>query len=203
SFGIPGHPHLLLAAGKEGKIYVVDRDNMGKFSATNDNVLNAIPNGIGNNTPPVQLGGAVSTPAIFDNKIYWVSGYFDSAVSFTLSNSGPTAGRLTVTSQTTARFGYLPGSIVVSANGTLNGIAWVMDSNENRICAYDAATFATPLWDSSQAVGGVDNVGAVVKFAVPTVANGQVFVGTSNSLAIYGVRQQATAAPNAPVLSAT
>src|SRR6185369_12453718 len=67
----------------------------------------------------------------------------------------------------------------------------------------DAATFATLLWDSSQAVGGVDNVGAVVKFAVPAIANGQVFVGTSSSLVIYGLRQQATTTPNAPVLSAT
>ena len=64
SAGIPGHPHLMVASGKEGKIYVIDRDNMGKFSATNDNVLNAVPNGSGNNTPPVQISGSLSTAAV-------------------------------------------------------------------------------------------------------------------------------------------
>src|SRR5262249_40555685 len=126
-----------------------------------------------------------------------------SANAYALIADGPNAGQLDITSRTTAVFGYLPGSIVISANGTLNGIAWVMDAYGNRICAYDAATFGTLLWDSTQAGGGADNVGAVVKFAVPVVANGQVFVGAANSLVIYGLRQQAIAPPTAPTLNAT
>jgi fibronectin type 3 domain-containing protein len=200
SAGIPGHPHLMVASGKEGKIYVIDRDNMGKFNASNDNVLNAVPNGSGNNTPPVQLGGSLSTAAYYNGTIYWVSGYNSYAYAYTIN----TNGTLSVKSQTTiSNFGYLPGSVVVSANGTTGGIVWVMDGNLNQIHAYDASTLATELWNSGQKAGGGDNLGTVVKFAVPTEANGEVFVGTSNGLVAYGLTQPATAVPNAPALSAT
>ena len=112
-------------------------------------------------------------------------------------------GTLTTTSQTTANLGYSPGSVSISANGTANGIAWVYDRNANVLHAYDASSLSTELWNSGQHAGGTDNLGAAVEFAVPTIANGEVFVGTSNSLVIYGLNQAATAAPNAPVLSAT
>jgi hypothetical protein len=200
SAGIPGHPHLMVAAGKEGKIYVVDRDNLGHFDPSNDHVLNAVPDGSGHMTPPVQLGGSLSTAAYYNGKIYWVSGYSSYAYAYAINSDGT----LSVTSQTAiSNFGYLPGSVAVSANNTVGGIAWVMDRNANQIHAYDATTFATELWNSGQKSGGGDNLGAVVKFAVPTVANGMVYVGTTNSLVVYGLAQPPTAPPNAPVLSAT
>jgi autotransporter-associated beta strand protein len=199
SAGIAGHAHLMVASGKEGKIYVIDRDNMGHYSATADHVLNVVPDGSGHNTPPVQLGGSLGTPAYFNGKIYWVSGYSSSAYAYTLNSNGT----LSVASQTSATFGYLPGSAVVSANGSNNGIVWIMDRNANLIRAYDATTLATELWNSGQKAGGGDSVGAVVKFAVPAVANGEVFVGNSNSLLVYGLVQPATAVPNQPTLSAT
>ena len=68
-------PELLLASGKEGKIYVIDRDNMGHFNPNGDDVLNAVPDGSGQNTPPVQISGSLSTPAYYNGTIYWVSGY--------------------------------------------------------------------------------------------------------------------------------
>ena len=201
SAGIPGHPHLLVAAGKEGKIYLVDRDNLGKFDPVNDHVLNAVPNGSGNNTPPVQLGGSLSTAAYYNGTLYWASGYSSYAYAYGINPNGT----LSVKSQTAVNnFGYLPGSPSVSANGTTGGIVWVMDRNANLIRAYDAATLATELWDSGQKAGGGDNLGAVVKFAVPTVADGQVYVGTTNSLVAYGLNAPPTAVPGAPTnLTAT
>ena len=195
SAGIAGHPHLILASGKEGKIYVVDRDNMGKFNATNDNVLNSVPDGSGHLTPPVQISGSLSTAAYYNGQIYWLSGYSGTAQTFTLGSTGT----LTATSQTAVgSFGYLPGSPIISANVTTGGVAWVMDRNLNEIHAYDASTFATELWNSNQRTGGGDAVGAVVKFAVPTEANGMVYVGTANSLVVYGLVQPPNAVPNAP-----
>ncbi|HEV3237958.1 MAG TPA: fibronectin type III domain-containing protein, partial [Gemmataceae bacterium] len=200
SAGIPGHPHLMLAAGKEGKVYLIDRDNLGKFNAVNDNVINAVPNGSGNNTAPNLIGGSLSTSAYYNGNIYWTSGYSNTAREMSISSTGT----VSIKSQTSiGSFGYLPGSAIVSANGTTNGIAWIMDRNANQIHAYDANTFATELWNSGQKVGGGDNLGAVVKFAVPTVANGEVYVGTTNSLVVYGLTPAANAVPNAPVLSAT
>ncbi len=202
SAGIAGHPHLLLAAGKEGKIYLIDRDtgNMGKFNATNDLVVNAVPNGAGHNTPTVLIGGSLSTPTYFNGTIYWVSGYSNNARSFTISPSGP----LTTTSVTSvSSFGYLPGSPSISSNGTTNGLVWVPDRNTNAVRVYSAATLATELWSTSQKSGGLDAPGAIVKFAVPTVSNGQVYVGTTNSLVVYGLTPPAVAVPAAPVLTAT
>jgi fibronectin type 3 domain-containing protein len=201
SAGIPGYPHLMVASGKEGKIYLVNRDNMGKFNPNGDNVLNAVPNGSGQNTPPVQLGGSLSTPAFYNNTLYWVSGYSSNAYTFTINSNGT----LSATSQTPeSSFGYIPGSPSISANGSTNGIVWLMDRNLNELHAFNANSFATELWNSGQRAGGADNVGTVNKFAVPTVAYGQVYVGTANSLVIYGLFAPATAPPNAPTnLTAT
>ena len=199
SAGIAGHPHLMVASGKQGKIYLVDRDNMGKFDPNNDHVVNAVPDGSGHNTPPVQLGGSLSTPAYYNGKIYCVSGYSSFAYSFTIGSTGA----LTATSQTATTFGGLPGSLVVSAAGTTNGIVWVMDRNANEIHAYDAGSFATELWNSGMKIGGGDSVGAVTKFASPTVADGEVFVGTLSGLVVYGNQPPASQPPAAPSLSAS
>jgi autotransporter-associated beta strand protein len=208
SAGIAGHPHLMVAAGKEGKVYLIDRDNMGKFSALGDHVLNAVPNGSGQNTAPVLIGGSLSTPAYYNGKLYWTSGYSGNARSYTIngtgivvsSQNGPgTAYPFITTSETNTDYGYLPGSVVISANGASNGIAWVMDRNANEIHAYDAASFQTELWNSG--MKATDSVGAVVKFATPTVADGQVYVGTLNSLVVYGLKTPPTAVPAAPTLS--
>jgi fibronectin type 3 domain-containing protein len=196
SAGIPGHPNLLIAAGKEGKIYVIDRDNMGHFSPTNDNVLNAVANGSGNNTPPVALDGEFNTGAYYNGTLYWTPGYDSNAGAFELNSNGT----LTETSQTSAVMGTLPGSIMVTANGTTNGIVWIMDRNANEIHAYNANSLSTELWNSGDKPG--DSLGAVVKFAVPTIVNGEVYVGTTNSLVVYGLTPPSTSVPVAPVLSA-
>ena len=185
SMGIPGRPRLMIAGGKEGKLYVLDRDNLGKFNATRDNVVST----------NARVGGLASTPSLFNNTVYIVSAYADKATSFRVGTDGSLQ---TLSQSSLATHGYLPGSQSISANGSSNGIVWTMDRNANVIRAYDAATFATEFWNSSQKGGGADNLGSVVKFAVPTVANGQVYVGTANSLVGYGLTPPATAVPNAP-----
>ena len=193
SAGIPDHPHLIVAAGKEGKIYLVDRDNMGKFAHNTDNVLNAVYNpNTGVTTPPVLINGSLSTPAYYHGTIYWVPGYGSNAWSYVVApipnpNNLPhvPAAAIQPTSETAnANFGYVPGSVVVSANGTEDpngGIVWIMDRGNGSIHAYSSLTLSTELWNSG---GGSINT---VKFAVPTVANGQVFVGTQNSLQVFGI----------------
>jgi hypothetical protein len=183
SAGIPGHPHLLVAGGKEGKLYLIDRDNMGKFDATNDNVINAVPNGSGHNTPPVLVPSMVfSTPAYYNHTIYIAGAFGDTAKAFAIGSNGT----LTATSQTTATFGDEEGSLSISSNGGTAGVVWVMDRGANEIHAYNANNLGVELWNSGLRAGGADSLGSVVKFASPTVANGEVFVGTSNSLVVYG-----------------
>ncbi len=168
--------HLMVGAGKDGNIYLVDRDSMGKFSATaNDNyqTLNgALP------------GGIWSTPAYFNSTLYYgeVSG---SLKAFTLANAKLTG----VQSQSATQFNYPGTAPSVSANGTLNGIIWAHENTSPAVLhAYDAANLAHELYNSNQASGGRDQFGAGNKFITPMVADGKVFVGTTNAVAVFGLR---------------
>jgi autotransporter-associated beta strand protein len=205
SAGIPGHPHLIVAAGKEGTIYLLDRDNLGKFNVNQDNVLNAVKNAsTGISTPPVLINGSLSTPAYYHGELYWVAGYYSNAWSYVVApNPAPNPPTVPVaslepTSETAnGSFGYLPGSVTVSANGSedpAGGIAWIMDTGNNELHAYSTLSLSTELWNS-----GPNSI-AAVKFAVPTVANGQVFVGTQNSLQVFGITGQGAPAqaPDVP-----
>jgi hypothetical protein len=77
--------------------------------------------------------------------------------------------------------------VSVSSNGSTAGIVWVLDGRAGVLYAFDATNLATELYDTGQASGGRDKAGAPVKFAVPTVANGQVYVGTQTELDVYGL----------------
>jgi fibronectin type 3 domain-containing protein len=200
SAGIAGHAHLIVVGGKEGKLYVLDRDHLGHYSANDDNALNSVPDGSGHNTPPVLVSGLLSTSSWFNGKLFVSSGYNDRAFTFILSQKGI----LSPASQTAVQsFGFEPGSPIISANGANNGIVWLLDRNANELHAYDATTLATELWNSSQKAGGADNLGAATKFAVPTEANGMVYVGTMTGLVVYGLAAPPNAVPDTPGLSAT
>ncbi len=205
SAGIPGHPHLIVAAGKEGTIYLLDRDNLGKFNANDDNVLNSVYDpSTGITTPPVLINGSLSTPAYYHGTLYWVAGYNSNAWSYVVApNPAPNPPTVPVatlepTSETANNnFGYLPGSVTISADGSedpAGGIVWIMDLNNNELHAYSTLSLSTELWNS-----GPNSI-APVKFAVPTVANGQVFVGTQDSLQVFGITGPSTPAqaPDAP-----
>ena len=205
SAGIPGHPHLIVAAGKEGTIYLLDRDDLGKFNVNDDNVLNSVYNpSTGITTPPVLINGSLSTPAYYHGTLYWVAGYDSNAWSYIVApNPAPDPPTVPVatlepTSETAnSDFGYLPGSVTISADGSedpAGGIAWIMDLNNDELHAYSTLSLSTELWNSGP--GSIPGV----KFAVPTVANGQVFVGTQDSLQAFGLTGANTPAqpPNAP-----
>jgi fibronectin type 3 domain-containing protein len=198
SAGIPGHPNLLIAAGKSGVIYVLDRDDLGHYSSFSDAALNSVNNGAGQTTPPNAVFGVLSASAYFNGHIYTVSGYSGPMDAFVVNSNGI----LSESSQTTlSSFGYIPGSPVVSADGTTDGIVWVLDRNGNELHAYDANSLSTELWNSNEAAGGADLLGPSTKFAVPTVANGMVYVGTLDGLVAYGLKAPANAPPNAPVIT--
>jgi len=168
--------HLVVGAGKDGNIYVVNRDGMGKFSPSANNIWQQV-NGM--------LGGQVfASPAYFSGTVYY------GAVGSTLKAFSLTNAMLstTPTSQSTATFTRPGTSPVISANGTTNGIAWAHEnSNPAVLHAYDAANLAHELYNSSQATGARDHFGAGNKFIAPTVAGGKVFVGTTNSVAVFGL----------------
>jgi hypothetical protein len=181
----PGaHPHLLVGAGKDGRIFVIDRDNMGR--------LNNPPNGpdliVQELAGGTIAGGSWDTPAYFDggsdgNRWIYYGGSGDHLKAFRLQG-----GLLSTsaTSQSSATFGYPGATPIVSANGTSNAIVWAVQQGSPAVLhAYDALNLANELYNSNQA-GTRDQFGTSVKFATPTIADGKVLVGTTNGLAVFG-----------------
>jgi hypothetical protein len=193
SVGSTAHPQLLVGSGKEGRIYLIDANNMGHFDPNTDHVVQET-----NNTT---ISGSFDTPAYFDNTIYYVGGSnignpSDVGKTFSISNGQMS---LTPTSQGPDHFGYPGATPSISANGTSNGIVWTLDKGTNQLRAYNATGFNTELYTSAQAPNGRDSLtGSVINFSVPTIADGQVYVGTSNALNMYGLIPQATQPPAAP-----
>jgi hypothetical protein len=168
--------HLMVGAGKDGNIYVVDRDTMGRFNASSNKNYQTLSG--------VLAGGIWSTPAYFNGTVY----YGD--VSGTLKAFAISSARLGATpqSQSTTQFIYPGTAPSVSANGTANGIVWAHENaNLAVLHAYDAANLAHEIYNSNQAAGNRDQLGTGNKYITPTVADGKVFVGTANSVAVFGL----------------
>ncbi|HXC09645.1 MAG TPA: PQQ-binding-like beta-propeller repeat protein [Steroidobacteraceae bacterium] len=169
--------HLVIGAGKDGNIYLVNRDSMGKFNASGNGQIwqelsGALP------------GGIWSTPAYFNQTVY----YADSGgtlKAFAISNAKLVSAP---GSQTATQFAYPGTAPSVSANGTANAIVWAHEnSNPAVLHAYDAANLGSELYNSNQAAGNRDQFGAGNKFITPTVADGKVFVGTTAGVAVFGL----------------
>lgn len=168
--------HLMVGAGKDGNIYVVDRDAMGRFNAGSNKNYQTLSG--------VLTGGIWSTPAYFNGTVY----YGD--VSGTLKAFAISSARLGATpqSQSATQFTYPGTAPSVSANGTANGIVWAHENaNLAVLHAYDAANLAHEIYNSNQAAGNRDQFGTGNKYITPTVADGKVFVGTANSVAVFGL----------------
>lgn len=178
SAGTTAHPHLLVGCGKEGKIYLLDRDNLGHFNASGDSqILQEITNAV---------GGTWSSGAYFNNLIFY-QGSGDVLKSFGVSN-----GRLSTApvSKSTTSFGWPGATPAISASGTNNAIAWVIQSDGYPtgpaiLHAYNAYNLGQELYNSGMA-GSRDVPGGAIKFTVPTIANGKVYVGTQSALAVFG-----------------
>jgi phosphodiesterase/alkaline phosphatase D-like protein len=178
----PGaHPHLLVSAGKNGSIYLVDRDNMTHFNAADQNpqtLVNIFPFG----TP---LPGNYSSPVYFNGAVYFAP-VADVLQMFKLNN-----GLLTTapTSTSPEAYPYPGGALAISANGNTNGILWAVQKNNTAngtLRAYDASSLTFELYNSDQS-GARDTLDIAAKFAIPLVVNGKVFVSSNSQLTVYGL----------------
>jgi hypothetical protein len=168
--------HLVVGAGKDGNIYVVDRDTMGKFNANTNAIFQQL-----NNVLP---GGIWSTPAYFNNTVY----YGD--VSGTLKAFSISQAKLSTSpqSQSTTQFTYPGTAPSVSANGTSNGIVWAHENTNPAVLhAYDASNLAHEIYNSNQAAANRDQFGSGNKYITPAVVDGKVFVGSVNKVAVFGL----------------
>jgi hypothetical protein len=205
---IAGHPHLLIAGGKEGRIYLIDRDNMGKFNTAYnsqptgtdprafDRVVGEVPPPSGTNTQNNQF---YTTGSYFNSKFYialaklqgqvWNVSALNAGVSPPGNSFNPPP--LQTTTGNISAFGDRGATFSISANGTSNGIVWALANRNAKngagtvitdaLIALDAGNFTIPLFNSGSGVNSLVAAGSGttgVKFSVPTVANGMVYCGT-------------------------
>ena len=187
SAGSPTHRHLLIGGDKQGVLYVIDRDSMTGFNPNGDQILQKVPVTAG---PACIICGLFSTPAYWEGKLYVVA-IRDVLKQYTVVNG--TLSLLPAV-QASDMFGVPGATPAVSSNGATNGIVWVLDTTNNGtngsvngaavLFAYDA-TNLNKLFSSPPSGAGA--AGNAVKFTVPTVANGKVYVGTQTELSVFGL----------------
>jgi hypothetical protein len=201
--------HLLVQVGKEGAVYLIDRDNMGQYNPTNNNQI--VQNFSG-------AGGLWGTPAFWQNGLYY-AGAGNPMTLFSF-NSSTEMFNPTPSSQSANVFNFPDATPSISALGASNGIVWAIDAvaygyaNQNApgginchvdpppaactapaiLHAYNATNLANELWNSTKAASNRDQAGNAVKFVPPTVANGKVYVSTRTEIDVYGLLPSATAA---------
>ena len=166
---------LAVGAGKDSNLYIVNCNSMGKFDPNSNNIYQELPR--------VLPGGIFSMPAFFGGKLYF--GPVDKAIlAFQFKNAqllpAPVA-------QTSNRFGYPGATPSVSANNGQNGIVWASANTTPAVLyAYNAKNLQQ-LYNSNQAANGRDHFGAGNKFITPMIANGKVYVGTTNGVGVFGL----------------
>jgi hypothetical protein len=167
--------HLAVGAGKDQNIYLIDRDNMGKFNATQNNIYQELSGAL--------AGPEFGMPAYFNGQIYY-GAVGDSVKAYQFTNAMLSTSPV---SQTSATFAYPGATPSISANGTTNAIVWVAENTDPAVLhAYDASDLSRELYNSNQA-GTRDQFGTGNKFIVPTIANGKVYVGTTNGVGVFGL----------------
>jgi hypothetical protein len=174
-------PHLLVGGGKSGTLYLVNRDNMGQFNSSSNNVVQSLSLGT----------------SIFATGAFWNNSLFIAAANGPLNQYtfNPVTGQFTTPATQFSLNSYgFPGSTpsVSSLGSSTNGIIWALNNSEyctgcapTVLHAYDATNVSTELWNSSEGTG--NGAGDAVKFTVPTVANGKVYVPTQSELTVYGL----------------
>jgi len=176
--------HLLLCGGKDGSLYVINRDTLGGF-------------GDGHAVQKIVFGAQIFATGAFWNNHFYLAGLPNAPLRDYLLTPTTAQFGSTPNSSSSHTYGSLPGATPsVSAAGMQSGIVWALDTSayctsQSNSCgpavlyAYDATNLGTELWNSSKVAG--DAAGFAVKFAVPTIVNGKVYVGTrGNNTGILG-----------------
>jgi hypothetical protein len=168
---------LAVGAGKDGNIYLVNRNLMGKFNTQNDDgIYQEIDNALG--------GGVWAMPAYFKNTIYY-GAQGDTLKAFSIVNAKLVAAPA---SQSSVSFAYPGTTPSISANQASQGIVWAVENHGGGagvLHAYEASNLTIELYNSSQA-GSRDSF-SDNKFVTPMIANGKVFVGTPTGVIVFGL----------------
>jgi hypothetical protein len=183
----PGpYPHELVAAGKEGRIYLINRD---QFTLLNQHYCAncASDPQIVQESASGEINGVFSSPVYWNGTVYyWTPDLYLKA--YPLVNGLVNYGGVSIS---TDAYRWPGANLSISGNGTSNGIIWALKTDAYAtggavvLRAYDAANLNNRLYSSDQNAN--DAAGPAVRFTVPTVVNGKVYVGSHDRLSIYGL----------------
>ncbi len=166
--------HEVIGGGKQGTLYLVNRDGMGEYNPATDAVAQEFV-GV---TPSIK-----TVPAYWNGNIY-LAGQKDFIKMFSL-NAGVMSSA--PVQETAISFNDRGPSISISANGATNGILWAVLHGTPVLYAFDATNLTTELYDSTQALQLRDRILSTSRFVVPTIANGKVYVGGLQLLNVFGI----------------
>lgn len=167
---------LAVGAGKDSNIYIVNRTNMGKFHSNSNEIYQEIDGVLG--------GGIWSMPAYYNGSLYF-GPVSNNLLQFNFSEAKLSTAPV---SKSSTSFPYPGTTPSVSSNGATNGIVWAIEhSSPDILHAYNAENLATELYNSNQASGGRDQFGSASHFGTPMIVNGKVYVGTQDSVAVFGL----------------
>jgi hypothetical protein len=166
-------PHLAVGGGKDGNLFLLNRDNLGGNSSNDGGAVQAF-----------SVGNMIFCTAAFWQNTLYLGPISDHVKSYTLNGAGQFS--TSPASQSPSGFGFPGATPSISAQGSSNGIVWAIENAGTAILhAYDATNLGSELWNSAN--NGTDQAGQAVKFTVPTVANGKVYVGTASEISVYGL----------------
>ncbi|HWO27910.1 MAG TPA: hypothetical protein VNO32_03840, partial [Candidatus Acidoferrum sp.] len=203
-----GPSHLLVQLGKDGFVYLINRDSMGQYQGSDSQIQQFFH----------VVGGFWGTPAFWQNSLYFAGAYAGSTDSLKQVSFNATTGLFnlnpTIASHSGELFGFPGVSPSVSSQGASNGIVWAVDAGlygyaspnaaggiscstgsaplpacvgSAVLHAYSATNLANEYWNSALAAGNRDQAGNAVKFVPPTIANGKVYVSTRTEVDVYGL----------------
>jgi PQQ-like domain len=166
---------LAAGAGKDTNLYLVNRNNLGKYSSTANNIYQELPGAL--------PGGMWSMPAYFNGRLYYGNtGHVISAFQFKDAKLITTP-----VAQTTNSFRYPGATPSISSNQSENAILWAVENTAHAILyAYNATTLQI-LYNSEQAANSRDQFGDGNKFITPVIINGKVYVGTTTGVGVFGL----------------
>ncbi|MGD0823627.1 MAG: Ig-like domain-containing protein [Terriglobales bacterium] len=190
--------HLVVAGGKTGTVFVLNRDDMGEYTS-NDGQLSAPPGGTGGQELDGEVGHLFDSPAYWNGMLYY-AGDDDEIKAFALTGTYPPLSPAAVMATSRTYVGSHSPSI--SANGNSDGIVWVMSGGG--LYAFNATNLDDELYNSNQNKAR-DGLPATAHFATQTIANGKVYIATQTTLSVYGLLQALTpvggANQTAPILT--
>jgi len=166
---------LAAGAGKDGNLYIVNRNSMGKFNPNRNNIYQELTG--------VLPGGIWSSPAFFENKLYF-GPVGQPILAFQFKNAKLLTSPV---AQTTTNFVYPGATPSISSNKTQNAIVWATENTDPAVLHAYNATNLQELYNTNQAASGRDHFGAGNKFITPLIINGKVYVGTTNGVGVFGL----------------